>query len=407
MSAVTAMDRSGAARGQPGALRIALVGNGATVHALVRGGAIAALGHAVRLVTLGPVLPHAGIEVRTRPLPRHPLEGFRAFLSFQRDLRDFQPDLLHVHYAGGRLGSLALASGIRPLVVTVMGGDVQPEQHMGRATPLDHRTTKRLLREADLILAKSMSLRSDIARYGDYATKTETVRWGIETARFKRDASLGQATRHKLGLPGGPILLSPRILRPLYNIHLIVEAMPEILARSPDALLVISRHREDPEYFEKLGRRVSALGIENHIRFIDPISYDDMPGLLSASSAVISVPFSDGLPQTLFESLASETPIVLGRLAAYEELVQDGREVLLADLNAPSIAARVSQLLGDTGLASRLCAHGLKRIQEEASLPDEARRVESYYRRVLAAPRRSSPWGPRIVDAISLAFKRG
>lgn len=390
-----------------GPLRIAMVGNGATVHALVRGAAIGSLGHTVRLVTLGPVLPLTGIEVRTRPLPRTPLEGFRAFLSFQRDLRDFQPDLLHVHYAGGRLGSLALASGIKPLVITVMGGDVQPEQHMGRANALDHRTTRRLLSKADLILAKSTALRRDIARYGDYAEKTETVRWGIETARFARDPARGEAMRRKLDLPAGPILLSPRILRPLYNIHLIVDAMPGILAKSPDALLLISRHREDPEYASTLRNRVSELRIESHVRFIEPMGYDDMPGLLSMTSVVLSVPFSDGLPQTLFESLASETPIVLGRLAAYEEIVHDQREVLLADLDSPSIADAVSRLLVDPDLAARLRRAGLRRILEEASLPDEARRVEAMYRRVLSANRRPSPLGPRVLDAVSLAFRRG
>ena len=400
------MDLRASGQTRQGPLRIAMVGNGATVHALVRGAAMAALGHCVRLVTLGPVLAHAGIEVRSRPLPRNPLAGVRAFLSFQRDLRDFHPDLLHVHYAGGRLGNLALASGARPLVVTVMGGDVQPEQHMGRATAFDHRTTRRLLKEADLILAKSVSLRGDIARYGDYGAKTETVRWGIESARFKREAGLGLATRQKLGLPDGPILLSPRILRPLYNIDLIVEAMPQILTATPHALLLISRHREDPGYSEKLRRRVLALGVEKQVRFIDPIDYDDMPGLLSASSVVISVPFSDGLPQTLFESLASETPIVLGRLPAYDELVADEREVLLADFNAPSIATAVSRLLGDVALASRLRTAGLARVRKEASLPDEARRVDSYYRRVLAGPRRSFPLAPRVLDAMSLAFSR-
>ena len=388
-------------------LRIAMVGNGATVHALVRGGAIAALGHEVRLVTLGPVLPHEGLQVLTRPLPRNPVQGFRAFLSFQRDLRDFRPDLLHVHYAGGRLGSLALASGIKPLVVTVMGGDVQPEQHLGRANWLDHRATKRLLRESDLLLAKSTALRIDIARYGDYTAKIETVRWGIEQSRFARKPAQGEALRRKMDLPSGPILLSPRSLRPLYNIHLIVDAMPGILAQCPEALLLISRHREDPEYARELRRRVSAQGIDRSVRFIESIDHEEMPALLGITSVVISVPFSDGLPQTLFESLASEAPIVLGRLDAYREIVDHEREVLLSDLNAPAIAAAVSRLLLDDALAARLRTAGLKRIQEEASLLDEARRVEILYRRVLAGGRRPSSLGPRFLDAISLALRRG
>ena len=132
-----------------------------------------------------------------------------------------------------------------------------------------------------------------------------------------------------------------------------------------------------------------------------------MPGLLATTSVVVSVPFSDGLPQTLFESLASETPIVLGRLAAYDEIVHDGREVLLADLDAGSIAAAVSRLLIDRELAVRLTTAGLRRIHDEGSLRDEAQRVESFYRRVLANPQRRSPLGPRVLDAISLAFRRG
>jgi len=387
-------------------LRIAMVGNGGTSHALVRGGAIAALGHDVRLVTLGPVLPHSGIEVRTRPLPRTPLEGVTAFRSFQRDLRDFRPDLLHVHYAGGRLGSLGLASGIKPLVVTVMGGDVQPEQHLGRLGAFDQRTTRRLLREADLLLAKSTSLGSCIARYGDYESKTETVRWGIDLPRFARDPVKGEALRGRLGLADRPLLLSPRILRPLYNIHLIVEAMPAILATHPEALLLISRHGEDPEYAARLRARVTELGLDGSIRFINPMDYDEMPALLSAASVVVSVPFSDGLPQTLFECLASQTPIVLGRLDAYAEMVEHEREVLLTELDPRSIATAVSRLLDDPDLARQLGQSGFERIQATASLPQEARRVEAMYRRVLASPRRSSPLAPRILDALSLALGR-
>lgn len=388
-------------------LRVAMIGNGATVHALVRGAAIAALGHRVRLVTLGPVLPHSGLEVRTRPIPRNPIAGVRAFASFMRDLREFEPDILHVHYAGGRLGSLALASGLRPLVVTVMGGDVQPEQYMGRATYFDHRATKRLLAEADVILACSESLRKDIGNYGAWGSKTETVRWGIETERFARNPARGAALRAALAIPRGPVVLSPRILQPLYNIHLIVEAMPAVLARNPDATLLVSRYREDPAYAERLRLRAEQLGIARSIHFMDRVDNAMMPDLMSMTNVVVSVPFSDGMPVTLFESLASETPIVVGRLSAYEELVRDGEEVLMADLDAPSIAGAVSRLLEDETLAGRLRAQGLARVRGAASLPDEARRVESYYRRALAAPRGTSALLPRVLDAVSLGFKRG
>jgi len=307
--------QGGASRVRP--LRVAMVGNASTIHSIVRGGAIAAMGHHVRLVTLGPPLATTDFEVRTRPIPRSVLAGLLAFRSFQRDLREFHPDILHVHYAGGRLGSLALASGIKPLVVTVMGGDVQPEQHMGQLGLLDRRATRRLLGESALILAKSQLLADKVALLGDYAGKTEVVRWGIDLERFRHDEARGQALRERLKLGPGPVLLSPRVLRPLYNIQLIVDAMPAILQTCSGAQLLISRLREDPKYTERVRNRVLELGLSGQVHFIEAFDYESMPALLSLTDVVISVPFSDGLPQTLFESLASETPIVQRRCPAF------------------------------------------------------------------------------------------
>lgn len=384
-----------------------MVGNGATVHALVRGAAIAARGHAVRLVTLGEVLPATGLEVRTQPLPANLPAALRAARRFLRDVREFRPDLLHVHYAGGRLGTMATLSGVRPMVVTVMGGDVQPEQHVGGYRWLERRATRRLLRQADLLLAKSDALRGEIARYGDFAGRTETVRWGIDVERFARDPAAGQALRARLGLAqDAQVVLSPRLLRPLYNVHLVVEAFPALRARVPGASLLLAGHRADEAYRAQLEQRVGQLGLAGSVRFLGRVDYADMPALYSASDAVVSVPFSDGLPQSLFEALASGTPAVIGRLAAYEEVVRDGREALLADLEPGAIATALARVLLEPELARRLTAAGLERVRAVASLRREAERVEGFYARLLAAPRpRPDPLPLRLLDAATLLLR--
>jgi glycosyltransferase involved in cell wall biosynthesis len=385
-----------------------MVGNGATVHALVRGAALAARGHAVRLVTLGDVLPAPpGLEVRTQPLPASLPAALRATRGFLRDVRGFRPDLLHVHYAGGRLGTLATLSGVRPMVVTVMGGDVQPEQHLGGYPRLERRATRRLLRQADLLLAKSDALRREIARYGDFEARTETVRWGIDVEGFARDPAAGRALRARLGLPpDARVVLSPRLLRPLYNVHLVVEAWPELRARVPGALLLLAGHRADEAYRAQLERRVAELGLADGVRFLGRIEYADMPALYSASDAVVSVPFSDGLPQTLFEALASSTPAVIGRLEAYEEVVRDGREALFSELEPGAIAAALARLLREPELAGRLTEAGLARVREVASLEREAGRVEGFYSQLLAGPRpRPDPLPLRLLDAATLLLR--
>jgi glycosyltransferase involved in cell wall biosynthesis len=239
-------------------MRIAIVGNGRTVHALVRGGALAARGHQVRLVTAGEVLQAPGIEVRTRPLPEGPVAGVRAARGFLRDIWSFQPDVLHVHYAGNKLGTMATLSGVHPLVVTVMGGDVQPEQHAGGLPRLERRATRRLLQEADLILAKSDALRPEIARVGPFEAKTETVRWGVDPELFRARPDEASALRARLGLRADDrVILSPRLLRPLYNIHMLVDALPGLLAREPRAVVLLSEHRAEPEYKALLESRIA------------------------------------------------------------------------------------------------------------------------------------------------------
>jgi len=387
-------------------MRIAVVGNGRTVHALVRGSAVAALGHSVRLVTLGPVLPSSGIEVRTRPIPGTLAQSIAAARTFLDDISSFRPDLLHVHYAGGKLGTMASLSSVRPLVVSVMGGDVQPEQHPGGLGLLERRATRRLLAEADLILAKSDGLRAEIAAVGDFVGKVETVRWGVDTETFRRQPSAGQALRARLGIsPNARVILSPRILRPLYNVHLIVEALPRVLAGVPEAVLVVTEHRPDEAYRSALAARVEALGLKDRVYFVGAWDHADMPALYSAADVMVSIPFSDGLPQSLFEAMACETPAILGRLAAYAEVVTDGREALLVDLAPEPLAEAVVQILASPELARSLASAARARVAEVASLPREVRRVEGLYRSLLDRPRRRAAWSGRVLDGLSLLVR--
>jgi glycosyltransferase involved in cell wall biosynthesis len=387
-------------------MRIAVVGNGRTVHALVRGAALAARGHQVRLVTAGPVLEAPGIEVRTRPLPGNPFSAALAAKGFLRDLWSFRPDVLHVHYAGNKLSTMALVSGVHPLVVTVMGGDVQPEQHLGGLARLERRATRRLLEEADLILAKSDALRPEIAAFGPFESKIETVRWGIDPALFRPRPQEAEGRRARRGGGAGDrVVFSPRIVGARYNIHRLGVALPLVLAREPRAVLLLSEHRADPEYREALRERVARLGVGARVRFVGRIEHSDMPAFYSLAEVSVNLPFSDGLPQSLFEAMACGTPSLLGRLPWYAEVVTDGEHVLLCDLEPPAIAAALTRMLADEPWRRSLADAGRARVLDVACLPREAERVEGFYERLLARPRRRPAWGARIVDGLTLALR--
>jgi glycosyltransferase involved in cell wall biosynthesis len=119
----------------------------------------------------------------------------------------------------------------------------------------------------------------------------------------------------------------------------------------------------------------------------------------------VNLPFSDGLPQSLFEAMACGTPSVLGRLPWYAEVATEGEHVLLADLSAQGVASALTTMLTDEPLRRRLAGAGRARVLEVANLPREAERVEGFYERLLSRPRRRPAWGPRVVDGLSLALR--
>jgi glycosyltransferase involved in cell wall biosynthesis len=119
----------------------------------------------------------------------------------------------------------------------------------------------------------------------------------------------------------------------------------------------------------------------------------------------VSVPSSDGLPQSLFEAMACGTPIVSGHLPVYEEVVHDGAEALLVPLTSEAVAQAVRRVLCEPGLAARLAARARDTVRVEADLGREVARVEGFYAEALAAPLPAPGPAARIVDALGLLVR--
>jgi glycosyltransferase involved in cell wall biosynthesis len=396
-------------------MRICFVGSGRSVHHPARARPFAERGHDVRLVAVGEgdaaetlastdPASDARLEiVRIRP-PRagSPIEGVRAARALIAAIRSFRPDVLHAHYAGP-LATVAALSGIRPFVVTVMGGDVLFEQHE-RPTRRQRRAARRLLERADLVLAKSEPLADTVRAMGDFAAKTHTVVWGVDLRRFDAGPSRAEArTRWALG-PGQRVILSPRILQPLYNVHQLVEALPAVIEVCPEAILVVTEYAADEPYRRRVQSRITELGMEGRVRFLGTVPAVEMPSLYRAADVVASIPFSDGLPQSVFEAMASQVPVVVGDLPAYDGVLVDGETAVRVSLEPAAIAQGLLRVLGDPVLAACLAAAGRTMVVEHADLRANAERVEALYRDLLSHPRPTPArgWLSGVLDAGAL-----
>jgi glycosyltransferase involved in cell wall biosynthesis len=246
-----------------------------------------------------------------------------------RVVRRVRPDVIHVHYAYQALASVPLLR-FHPLVISVMGGDVLADQgYRGFRA----RLARLLLDHADAITSKSAFIDTVLAKIGNYQHKVHRVTWGIDLNHFHpfRNTS---ALRNRLRIGCGEmVVFDPRLAQPLYNKHVILEAFARYLTLGPPAVLLISELEGSKEYLARLRARAEELEILPHVRFVGSIDHAEMADYYSLADVTISIPSSDGFPQTIYEASACGSLLVLGDLPQYREAMSDGLKARLVPID--------------------------------------------------------------------------
>jgi glycosyltransferase involved in cell wall biosynthesis len=287
-------------------LRILAIGSSGSNHVVNRVRCFADLGHEVfllseskvgleRVTELVPAAPPGQdewVKILARSLERllrrkvlGSTDMVRLLLDFRRLVKRADPDVVHVHYAYATWAWAAAVLGLKPLVVSVMGGDVLHDEQ-GSPTPRGIRLTKKLLRSADLITAKSNFLIGVLNSLGGYGEKAMRIVWGVDPEVFK--PLDGNALRAELGIEcDAKVILSPRILAPFYNIDIIIDAMAKVVEQEPAARLVVTEYGATPAYRAQLNDRIAKLRLHQNVTFVGRIAHERMP--LFYSMAKVSV----------------------------------------------------------------------------------------------------------------------
>ena len=310
------------------------------------------------------------------------LRAFFEPLYLSRALKEINPDIVHVHYASKGLAAIPLARR-HPLMVTVMGSDILPEVDF--KFPYSS-FTRKLLNAADLITSKSDFMDDALLKIGDYAHKIRRVTWGVDLHHFhpKRDV---RPLREKWKIPERDIVFfDPRAATPFYNKHLILQAFAGYLrSGAPKATLLIAELAAKPKYVKELKQLVDKLGIKDQVRFLGAIKHEEMAGYFALSDITISIPPSDGLPQSIYEALASGSFLIMNNLPSYREVVQDGvtaKLVTPGNISALESAMRWAVEHGD--LRKKAKVLGRRYVENHGDQAKQTKLVNRLYQELLA-----------------------
>ena len=171
---------------------------------------------------------------------------------------------------------------------------------------------------------------------------------GIDVEHFSPQDS--SELRQELGLDEKKVIVSVgRLVHRKGQDHLI-ESMPEILAKVPNAhLLVVGRG----PYLEHLAKLVAVNNVENHVSFIGRVQYVELPRFICAGD-VFAMPSRsrfaglevEGLGIVYLEASACGLPVVAGNSGGAPDAVVEGVTGLVVDgTNNTQIADAVITLL--------------------------------------------------------------
>jgi glycosyltransferase involved in cell wall biosynthesis len=113
---------------------------------------------------------------------------------------------------------------------------------------------------------------------------------------------------------------------------------------------------------ERFAAMAKRLGITDRVEFMGVVANSEVPALMHAADAV-AVPsrheFPEGLPLTLFEALASRTPVVASDHPMFSGHLVDGASALVFPArDVAALARAVARLASDPELYARLSAGG-------------------------------------------------
>jgi L-malate glycosyltransferase len=289
-------------------------------------------------------------------------------------LEDFDPDIVQSFFLWP-YGEWARISPVRPVVQGAWGSDVFV---IPRRSAKRRRQISRIVSEADAVTVNSVSLAEGVVALGANPERVHEIGWGVDAERFTGLDDRGLSD--ELGIAGRPVVLSTRGHSPIYNLDVLVEAMPEVLRQVPEAAFLFMGHGP---LTNQLRARIADLGILDSARF-RRFREEELPAAFAVGSLAVSLPSSDsGRPTSLLEAMASRLPVVLSDVPGIRELVDQDEGAEVVPVRDPAAtAAAIVRLLKDP---VRRQAHGARNrsvVMERASAADETAKCVALYRRL-------------------------
>jgi N-acetyl-alpha-D-glucosaminyl L-malate synthase BshA len=289
--------------------------------------------------------------------------------------RDFQLDVLHVHYAVPHATAAILAQSMlppeqQPRVVTTLHGTDSTLLGCdpGYGPAIHHALTR-----SDAVTAVSAFLKQETQRVLGFDGPLEVIHNFFEPRAQKWSR---EVVRRELGLRDEVLLFHSSNLRPVKRIDLLLETIARIQPRESFKLLVLAG-----ESFAPFVSEMKRLGLEDRVIVREKVA--DIEYYLQAADLGLFTSETESFCLGILEGMCFSCPSVSTRVGGIPEVLEDNVSGRLAPPgDADALARATEELIQNRELREAMGKAAQQRAREKFSAQNIVPQYEALYERV-------------------------
>ena len=308
-------------------------------------------------------------ELSSSPLP---LGLVRATIRLRKILRQWQPDVIHVHYIG-IYGLLALLTGFRPIISTAWGSDIL----LTRNSIMKRLIIQTVLRRCVAVICATKHIRKIIMEYGVKSERIHRINFGVDVKQFHPYQQCSDI-RKRLGIGDALVVISTRYFEPVYDIPTLLKAVPKVLKEHPCTHFILVGQGSCEAELKALSGN---LGINKAVHFIGSIPNDEMPGYFTAADIYVSTSLSDGgIAASASEAMACGLPVIITDSASNSDWIEDGvNGFLFPTGDVEALATRLISLIESADSRKQIGTAGQHFIAKHNDYYHEMEKMNNIY----------------------------
>jgi glycosyltransferase involved in cell wall biosynthesis len=297
-----------------------------------------------------------------------------------------QIDLVHIHWMLHPLAVAAAIQSAAPIIATPWGSDVLLPHYQSKS-PIDvarkiyaRAMIRVVVSKSSQFICDASHLRKALVELGAKTSQISEIYFGTDIENFSpklRKTDLVEVVKNS---SKGIVILSNRGLDEIYEIWVLLEAIPFLLDKIGDLPITIwiAGGGKDQTKLERISQ---SLNLDSHVRFLGRLSDLDFASLTASCDIYVSTsPTDGGLAASVAEAMACEKPVVISNFGDNSLWLNDESAGLLFEKSNPQdLATKLAWLIQNPNLWKEMGRIGREIIANRNNSYKEVRKVISIY----------------------------